>query len=172
MKRRTNLSVLRDLIEIALTRRMLPVDLRPPQRRNLDAYGPNTGWSFSAQKAAADVWRLKVLHDHDDGVHERLNRMTRLKAYIDKVAVNGVIGLVESGRDCDCVEYVHPAGTIPATVAHYLIADREKAKWADGPFELSIVSPEEEANTPYESRDLVLEAFEDGHPHSIVSRFP
>lgn len=105
-------------------------------------------------------------------LHETINKRAALKAHIDKCAVDGMIGIVESGRDCDCVEYTHPRSAIPANVMAFLKLESDTAKWADGPFCLGIVTPEEAENTEDESRDLALEAYEDGHPHSIVSRFP
>lgn len=104
--------------------------------------------------------------------HARINKRAALKAHIDKCAVGGMIGIVESGRDCDCVEYVRPCEPIPATVYHFNKLEQEKAQWADGPFRLEIMTPAEAQGVESESRDLALEAFEDGHPHHIVSRFP
>lgn len=157
---------------------------------------------YTAWLARADVLILKVLNAPDDmrgdyfsardkrrmrkhGVkelngylhevrllHRNINKRWELKQHIDKCARDGMIGLIESGRDCDCVQYVHPAGTCPATVADYLIRESRMLEGADGPCRLGIVTPEEAKAQGYESRDLALEAFEDGHPHVVYSSFP
>jgi hypothetical protein len=175
MRQRSNLSILRDLLDIALHRTQLLPHLRltPPDRpRRVGGYGDKGYWDFQSERAARELWRLKVLHDHDDGIHDRINERAALKRTIDKYAVNGMIGIVESGRDCDCVEYVHPRSAIPATIYHFKLLQARTVDGADGPFRLSITTPAEAEATESESRDLALEAFEDGHPHSIVSRFP
>lgn len=176
MRQRSNLSVLRDLLDIAMHRRQLSVHfamtLRPPYRpTRVGGYGDTGSWSFHWEPAAQDVWRLHVLAQHDDGIHHRINERAALKKVIDAHAVNGMIGIVESGRDCDCVEYVHPCRPIPATIYHFKKLESDKAQWADGPFHLQVTTPAEAEETEAESRDLVLEAFEDGHPHHIMSRF-
>jgi hypothetical protein len=40
-------------------------------------------------------------------------------------------------------------------------------KWADGPVYFDVMKPRDAKRVRYQSRDLVLEAFEDGHPHCI-----
>lgn len=175
MRERSNLSVLRDLLDIALHRTQLSphLTLTPPKRpMRVGGYGDSGYWDFRSEGAAREMWRLKVLHDHDDGTHDRINSRAALKKVIDAHAVNGMIGIVESGRDCDCVEYVHPRAPIPATIFHFKQLEARTAEGADGPFHLTITTPAEAEATEHESRDLALEAFEDGHPHSIVSRFP
>lgn len=166
---RSNLSILRDLLDIAMHRRQLSVHLtlQSPTRPRYQG----GSWHWYVEQAAQEVWRLKVLADHEDGIHERINARWALKQHIDRCTVDGMIGIVESGRDCDCVEYVHPCQSIPATVYHYKKLERDKAQWADGPFSLSIVTPKQADETESESRDLALEAYENGHPHHIVSRF-
>jgi hypothetical protein len=60
---------------------------------------------------------------------------------------------------------------IPATRQAYYDLYDHTAKWADGPFYFSIISPSEASKIHYSSRDRTLEAFEDGHPHVIYSSF-
>lgn len=126
---------------------------------------------FFRTQYAEDVWKLKVLNSFDDGLHKRINQRAALLKTIQANTVNGMIGIVESGRDCDCVDYVHPCEAIPATIYAYNKLEREKGQWADGPFQLQITTPKEADATPWESHDRVLEAFEDGHPHHVISTF-
>lgn len=90
---------------------------------------------------------------------------------INELAEHGEVVVVESGRDCDCVEYSGRCHTIQATIDAYEALEDSIHEWADGPFHLDIMRPSEAESIRYSSRDLVLEAYEDGHPHSIVSQF-
>jgi hypothetical protein len=123
----------------------------------------------------SDTEDLKILHlgatciSHLD---DEINRRANIKAQIDACNENGFILCIESGRDCDGVEYsglIH--GPIPATLlAYYQLLDSIN-DWADGPFRVSICRPSSKAAIKYTSRDRTLEAFEDGHPHCIYSSF-
>ena len=88
---------------------------------------------------------------------------------IAELAENGKVAIIESGRDCDGVEYWGNVSIIPASVVAYNHWYDETDKWADGPFygQLARVSDTEEVE--YSSRDRGMEAFEDGHPHVIYS---
>ena len=99
--------------------------------------------------------------------------------YTDKVndslaliAEDGKVAYVESGRDCDCVEYSGHVHIVDATLEAYETLDREIAEWADGPYRLDLTRVSETRSVKRESRDLAMEAYEDGHPHYIVSNFP
>lgn len=103
--------------------------------------------------------------DLDDCINQRAAILARLHTCRDS---EGMVGLVESGRDCDGVQYSGKwVGTIPATLIAYFAEMDRISRWADGPFALSIVPPSMVDQIHYESRDRVLEAFENGHPHSI-----
>lgn len=168
MKRMSQLSFLRTATSYLRSGDLLAAVLVAVHTR------PSYGWSdggFFREQAAMEAWKLKVLNSFDDGLHERINRRAALLACIQANTVDGMVGIVESGRDCDCVDYVHPREAIPASIYAYNKLERETAQWADGPFSLSIVRPEEAEATPHESHDRVLEAFEDGHPHHVISTF-
>lgn len=135
---------------------------------------PNRSWrdGGGAYYGAIEAWRLKVLNSYKDGLHGRINERAAILARLQACARDGKVGLVESGRDCDSVDYVHPAGTIEPTLLAYFTRERHMREWADGPCHLSIVTPEDEEKTPWESHDRVLEAFENGHPHVVYSSHP
>jgi hypothetical protein len=114
-----------------------------------------------------EAHRLAVLaaaYEHNDHpVYEVLEEHRR----IAKCAEGGRVALVWSGMDCDGSRYsgsVHLVAAAPkavqAAVAHEL-------EWADGPCSYYIERPSIAMTIPRESRDLGLEAFEDGHPHVI-----
>lgn len=86
---------------------------------------------------------------------------------ISKAAEGGQIAVIESGMDCDGVRYWGDVTLIPATLTHFENHWRKRAKWSDGPFDLEIARPSEALQLRSGSRDLALEAFEDGHPHCL-----
>lgn len=88
---------------------------------------------------------------------------------IQHCATAGKVGVIESGRDCDGVEYDGKMYIIDATAEAYHTLEDEIGEGADGPFQLDICS----LNDPveYTSRDLVIEALEEGHPGVLLSKF-
>lgn len=130
--------------------------------------------------AARPQWRsahyLRMLHAiHWPRADElRTRRMARLSLAQLIAACNegGKVLVVESGRDCDGSEYSGRVHTIDATVAAFDWLDARLGDWSDGPYYLSVARPSERDSISSTSRDLALEAFEDGHAHVIYSRFP
>lgn len=122
-----------------------------------------------------EVRVLRILHFLHRGniEHLRRARLHRLALHqrIVECAEDGKILVIESGRDCDCVEYHGKTMLCPANVRAFDRLHDEIAKWADGPFRLDIDKPSNRDRYEYRSRDLALEAFEDGHQHHIVSSF-
>lgn len=100
-----------------------------------------------------------------------IQSLIEIQDFLDANQIDGKIRVVESGRDCDGIQYAGKVHTIDATITAYEALDDEIGNWADGPYRLRLMD-HAEANPNYESRDLVMEAHEDGHPHSITSRFP
>jgi uncharacterized protein YjhX (UPF0386 family) len=125
--------------------------------------------------ARMDTSLLKYWH----GVHqprieqiqEARQRRMSFKQQLVSLAEGGKIAVIESGRDCDCVEYDGRVHIIDATLEAFNTLDDSIGHWADGPYHLSLERPSMAERIQYESRDLVMEAHEDGHPHVIYSRF-
>lgn len=109
------------------------------------------------------MWVLirKMFNEREDS----LARKAALSAKIASCAVGGEIAVIESGMDCDGVRYSGCSTVIPATVSHFNRHLEKRSYWADGPFHLDIARPDVEVE--YESEDLALRAFEDGHSHVI-----
>lgn len=93
-------------------------------------------------------------------------------AQIELLAEDGKVAVIESGRDCDCVEYDGRVHIIEATVEAFDALHDSISEWADGPFRLQLSKVSEATGVKYQSRDLVMEARENGHPHYIVSQYP
>lgn len=75
--------------------------------------------------------------------------------------------IVTSGRDCDCVEFVYSTLMSRPTVMRLWSEERDTFYWADGPISIGYCRPSERPGNY--SRDLVMEAFENGHPHFVCS---
>lgn len=80
---------------------------------------------------------------------------------------DGEVGVVESGRDCDCVEFVHGSKYRFSGVVAFERHRDHAYEWADGPLWVTLCPVEDLPRS--HSRDLALEAFEDGHAHSVSS---
>lgn len=98
-----------------------------------------------------------------DYLAERLD----LQKLISANSENGQVVILESGMDCDCVAFSNRKYKVDALpVAVRAIMDRIYGD-AEGPCNLSITSPSAAKRLEYGSRDLGMEAYEDGHPYSV-----
>lgn len=113
--------------------------------------------------------RLEQRHGMLEQATEARQRRQALHRRIAECAEDGQVALIESGMDCDCVQYSGYVSLCDATVAAFDAEYAHRAKWADGPFSIAIERPSVARGIRRESRDLAAEAFEDGHPHSIHS---
>ena len=100
-------------------------------------------------------------------IDSRINHRASLDRRIKECAVDGKIWICEEGMDCDCCAYRRTPYQIEATARAYNAEYDRIAEWADGSFGLLILKADDLLE-PY-SRDLALEAYEDGHPHIIFN---
>lgn len=98
-----------------------------------------------------------------DKLAERQRRAERLAS----LAEGGRVCIVSSGMDCDGGAWAGRVYDMPANVYAVERFIERQYEWADGPLRLELASPSECEEVEYESRDLALEAFEDGHAHCI-----
>lgn len=99
-------------------------------------------------------------------------RQMRLRTAINTHRFRGAFGKMWVNvyiwsRDCDMCEGDEVA-LIPGTLEAYEKTVERMWKDAEGPFSIYPVSREFAKNFKPTSRDRVLEAFEDGHPHCIT----
>jgi hypothetical protein len=87
---------------------------------------------------------------------------------VARIKTQRQVAVVWSGRDCDGVRYRNDVWMVEATPAAVDEHIRHTYEWADGPCSYRIVSPTEAEALTYSSRDLALEAFEDGHAHLLI----
>lgn len=106
---------------------------------------------------------LNWIGRNPDWLNERLSLSRRIAA----LSSDGLIGISYWGMDCDCSSFSR-ATTVKANVMAVIKWSNDFESGAEGPQSWCLITPEEAADTPYESRDLALEAFENGHPHYVT----
>jgi hypothetical protein len=107
-------------------------------------------------KTGPRAWRRDYLQDR-----------AATAARIAQLAENGRIAVVENGMDCDCVRYTGWVTILPATTMAVEAWARREQSNAEWPWGFYLERPSEAAEIKRQSRDLALEAFEDGRPHLI-----
>jgi len=111
------------------------------------------------------IWKPLHRHDRRDLLQVKAERIAEINAN----AIGGRVGIAGAGMDCDCSKWSGPCGVVPAT---YYAVDRALDRiyeGLDGPANFWLIPPDEAEEMPYQSRDLALEAFEDGHPHVVYA---
>jgi len=115
---------------------------------------------------AANSW---LASKYDGNIHRTLSRRWEQVIRIEECRITGtgMMWVTESGMDCDCVQYSGHMHKCEATLAGLEKLYYEINAWADGPFSLHPVTEEEREEIRLQSRDLAMEAHEDGHPHVV-----
>ena len=112
-------------------------------------------------------WRLLRKHGsagnfrYQDQYHNRV----WLRAEVDKYAVDGEIAVSVDQMDCDCSRWTSSSvvAAIPIALERHI---EDIYDGAEGPiYGVWFSKPADKA--AYVSRDLAMEAFEDGHPGSV-----
>lgn len=109
---------------------------------------------------------LNVVYEKDPDVvaaREHRHMVFATLAHIRDCAENGRIAVIESGMDCDCVQYDGVVHECDATIQGYRALCDRIAESSDGRFYLRIVKPSDAQNVKYRSRDRAFEAYENGH---------
>ena len=118
-------------------------------------------YALERRGGSADTLSLMLLAERDE------ERRFHLRGLIAQYQRDGKVWLEESGMDCDCMQYGGRIHEIDATLDAYEQLLGELNQWADGPFSLVFLHPDRVVDVDYWSRDLALEAYENGHPHAI-----
>ena len=96
-----------------------------------------------------------------------LDPQSIIDAHIANYAENGKVAIVFSGIDCDGVHYNNHVSIIDASVEQYQDRITIEHQGADGPLWYRIEKPSIALTLQSDERDLVLEAVENGHPHTL-----
>ena len=120
------------------------------------------------KRPLTDGERLAIVNAIHAPLHREISSKGRLQDTIDECkTADGKLYLEETGRDCDGVRYQGKVHTCEATAKAYWDLHDTIGSWRDGIFGLHIITEQEAKEMRYSSRDLVAEAFENGHPHVI-----
>jgi hypothetical protein len=135
---------------------------------------PNEIKHAQAMEAAINALKPQLQFDSQFDLREIIGNLKaeRMQYVMDCISENGKVAVVESGRDCDCVQYSGHVHIIEATTAAYEELYDHTAEWADGPFFFELMRCSVAGGIQAESRDLAMEAYEDGHAHVVYSAFP
>jgi hypothetical protein len=118
-----------------------------------------------------DAKRLKVLNrieQRHQGLYRATTRRCARQHLIQRFkecCVDGQVGVVTWGRDCDGVEGTSMTVIDAVEVGDFDAYCDNMGKWADGPINFTLVPPDHE-HQPWQ-HDRTLEAFENGHPWAI-----
>ncbi len=118
------------------------------------------------------LWvRNSWLEKRGQDFHKELEERWALMERIDECRITGtgLMWVSESGRDCDGVQYSGQMHSCEATLPAFNKLQDDIGEWADGPFSLYPVTEKEREESRYQSRDLTMEAHEDGHPYVVSS---
>lgn len=119
-----------------------------------------------------DGLRLKLLDDligpRVEDAHERTQFRLNIHRAVRDHAEEGKVAFVTSGMDCDCCRWENRVHLMPASIKQVL-ADVD-AEYADpeGASDIRIMRPSEAAKLKESHRDLVMEAYENGHQYRVV----
>ena len=99
-------------------------------------------------------------------VMDTINEREALLYQASRYSENGQVGIIWDGMDCDCASYSYSSvvDASPVTLHRYVYSMLEGA---EGPLSYRFVSKTSAHNYKRTSRDLALEAFEEGHSHVV-----
>jgi len=132
---------------------------------------PDTGPRNAHPICVLYATQIAHLSDHgglcDPDIYSHAVHEARIAISLyDNVDDNGDVAVAVWSRDCDMVEGTHLVH-IQADYNAYLDLVDEQERNAEGSWSLTILSPEQATKFVASSRDLALEAHENGHPHCI-----
>lgn len=128
--------------------------------------------SDTAIKNAVIVMKQKVRQQVADweghsSLHYNINARGKLEKWLNEVTVNGKVVSRSKGMDCDCSAWDRATLTDrPQLFAEHRSIE-SAYEWADGPLSIWYERPSEGFENFNNSRDLALEAYEEGHPHVV-----
>ena len=115
-----------------------------------------------------NFWRIIRKAGEKPPIHDALRGRETLERELAKaVDRDGLICVISSGMDCDCVQFTHSSVVEYRGVIWFERYEQNEYAWADGPLSVGFCKPEDQPENY--SRDLALEAFEEGRPHLITT---
>lgn len=102
-------------------------------------------------------------------VHHSINERAELSAMVAGKVEAGRIGVIRAGMDCDCTQYHREYAVDFRGLVAFARHENSHYESLDGPESTNYVTPSRVDRSRNRSRDLALEAFEDGHPHVVFA---
>lgn len=99
-------------------------------------------------------------------VHHKIQERVQLQRALDRATVNGQVTVVTKGMDCDCSAFHYRTTRNRDILMAEFQGITRRYEDAEGPLQVWFEQPGDYPDC-HESRDLALEAFEDGHPHVV-----
>tara|TARA_R110002020_G_scaffold215838_1_gene423126 strand:- start:98 stop:481 length:384 start_codon:yes stop_codon:yes gene_type:complete len=109
---------------------------------------------------------IKKLKSRDSRT-DKLENKRLLKDKIDKLSVNGKVAIVYGGVDCDYSRWDNRVAFVNANVTSVNGWGNDYMEYAEGSQWYDIEPMDYALSLKETSRDLIMEAFENGHPHVI-----
>jgi hypothetical protein len=100
-------------------------------------------------------------------MHERINERETIKTRLAASVEAGMIAIVHSGMDCDCSQFSYVDHVPVMSVISFQRNFDRVHQDAEGPTSYYFGKPSQYPIS-HESRDLALEAFENGHAHYVT----
>ena len=135
-------------------------------RRGLVTFSDEGERQWQGDGAFRFVGRILKLRESKRGV-DRLAAQADFAKRIADHAEGGKVAVVHGGRDCDGVEFHGLVHILPATAVHVDRFLNEIHECAEGPTWWNLERPSVAEGIESSSRDLTMEAFENGHPHVL-----
>lgn len=96
-----------------------------------------------------------------------VDRNAQIRSMLDRCLVDGRIGVILSGMDCDCTQYYREyVMKMPNSVQWFKRHWDKHCDWLDGPETQTFVPPAD-ITPQHRSYDLAMEAYENGHPSTV-----
>ena len=122
-------------------------------------------WTKKARRAMKQLAKVMARETYDVTVEN-----AGFRRQLDKAWVDGKIGVITTSIDCDCTRgYYERVETMPNCVAAIKRLADNFYEGLEGPGNMQFVRPDQIDRSRSNTRDLALEAFEDGHPHVVYA---
>ena len=112
---------------------------------------------------------INIFKDRYEDAREATQRRRNHLRDIKVCAQRGKIAIVTSGMDCDCSRWENSVSIVDANIAEVDAWLERFYANAEGPQGHYIECPSTARKLVRSSRDLALEAFENGHPHVVYA---
>ncbi len=120
----------------------------------------------------SDAEILSTLHmltsDRIEQMHEATQERVAILRKLREWAEDGKIAIVESGTDCDCVQYTGHVHVVSAERTEFWKAVDRMYDSSEGSISWYLCRVSETHNVKQTSRDRVLEAYENGRGTRVV----